>query len=456
MRMLRPCFTLFAVFALPALAQAVPTQVNFTARMVESGAPVQGTRDFVFKLFPTLAGGTEAWMETRGAVPVVDGTVNVDLGASTPLTSAIFDGQMLYLEVTVGGVVLSPRTAVLSVPYALRSDVAAQVGTLTPAQIQQRVTSTCGAGAAIQTINADGTVVCQAVGANDAGVTSITNITAGAGLSGGGSTGSVSLAVNFGGSGSATTVGRSDHNHSGVYLPLGPVMACGGTDKVVGINQTSGSVVCAADSNSGGTVTAVNVTSPLTSTGGTSPTIGLGVVPVANGGAGASLAATGGPGQVVRQSTAGGALTVSALTGADLPSTVQNWASQPTCPAGQFLGGISSAGAPTCVALPQFGAVWSGNCTAAVGTACTMPVPATYAVGSSAGTVTLGHGAIGSYTVTFPWISTGVPVVTYYGGSGSITCRVNSWGSNPMSVNVGCANGATATDALFTVSVMGN
>lgn len=242
-------FTLALVLvAGSAFAQTVPTRVTFTGRIVESGAPVTGTRDFVFKLFPTIMGGSEVWLETRNSVAVADGAVNLDLGASTPLTPAILDGQTLYLEVTVGTQVLTPRTPVLSVPYAVRSSVAAQVGSLTAAQIQQRVNSGCGAGAAIQTINADGTVVCQAVGANDAGVTTITNITAGSGLTGGGSTGNVNLAANFGGSGSATTVSRSDHTHAGTYLPLGPVLACGGTDKVVSI-AANGSVVCGPDAS---------------------------------------------------------------------------------------------------------------------------------------------------------------------------------------------------------------
>ena len=75
-------------FATLASAQGVPTKLNFTARLVDAGAPVQGTRDFVFKLYPTVMLGTAVWTETRAAVPVVDGAVNVDLGASTPLTDA--------------------------------------------------------------------------------------------------------------------------------------------------------------------------------------------------------------------------------------------------------------------------------------------------------------------------------------------------------------------------------
>lgn len=502
--MFRTFFAAALCLAGSALAQAVPTKVNFAGRIVDSGAPVTGSRDFVFKLFPTIMGGSEVWSETRMGVAVVDGAVNVDLGASTPLTATILDGQTLYLEVSVGGTVLTPRTPVLSVPYALRSTVAAQVGTLTAAQIQQRVSSACGAGAAIQTINADGTVVCQAVGANDAGVTSITNITAGAGLTGGGSTGNVALAVSFAGSGTATTAGRSDHNHAGTYLPLGPVLACAATDRVISINPSTGSVVCApggitsvaanlplsssggatptitlglcganeiykmlsgswrcaADDDSGGSLVNVNVSGPLTTTGGNSPTLGVGVLPTSIGGAGVSLASTGGSRQFVKQQGVGSAFTIGTITAgelpthshvaSDLPSTVQNWAAQPSCPSGQLLRGIGADGTPTCVApvlvdayfnltlnAPgAFAAAWI-SC---VNASCNITAPSTYASGSGSGTITVTRSGVGTYSVTFPWMpgSGTVPQISDYAGTANTHCRISSFGG--ANVSVQCFN----------------
>src|SRR5258706_11454470 len=51
----------------------------------------------------------------------------------------------------------------------------------------------------------------------------------------------------------------------------------------------------AVDNNSGGTLTNVTASAPLASTGGVTPNLSLtGLVPLANGGTGANLSATGG------------------------------------------------------------------------------------------------------------------------------------------------------------------
>jgi len=78
-------------------------------------------------------------------------------------------------------------------------------------QVQLRVSGTCPASQLMTGVNPNGSVICQSIAGSGGG--DITSVTAGAGLTGGGTNGDVSLAVNLAGSGSASTVARSDHFH---------------------------------------------------------------------------------------------------------------------------------------------------------------------------------------------------------------------------------------------------
>ena len=70
----------------------------------------------------------------------------------------------------------------------------------------------------------------------------------------------------------------------------------------------------------GGTVTSVAASAPLASSGGNTPVLSLtGLIPLANGGTGANLAATGGTGQYLKQTSIGGAVTVASVAASDVP-----------------------------------------------------------------------------------------------------------------------------------------
>ncbi len=79
-----------------------------------------------------------------------------------------------------------------------------------PAVVQTRVSGACAAGQAIRAVGQTGTVTCESV---TTGSGDITGVTAGGGLTGGGASGEVSLAVSFAGPGGAATAARSDHTH---------------------------------------------------------------------------------------------------------------------------------------------------------------------------------------------------------------------------------------------------
>lgn len=184
--------------AVCALASAsatasVPSTLSFTARLVDdkSGAELTGAHQVTFALFPQDTGGTVAWQEER-QVTVEEGLVFTDLGETEPLDATVFDGRKLWLEITLDGVVMQPRVALGSVPYAMRAGVADAVGELDAADVQARVAGTCATGNFIIGVNADGTVACAP---DLSGSGDITSVLTGSGLQGGGNAGEVQLSL---------------------------------------------------------------------------------------------------------------------------------------------------------------------------------------------------------------------------------------------------------------------
>jgi len=298
---------------LSSLCFAVPQTMNYQGYLTDSdGYPLDGTVTIVFSLYNVPSGGSSLWTETQTGVQVTDGIFSVNLGSVTPITPP-FNTQY-YLGITVGAdAEMTPRQALTSVGYAFMADSADEASDLNcsgcvsaseldftmgtgditavnagtgltgggesgdvtlnanTSVLQHRVVSNCPSGSSIRIINSDGTVTCEP---DDDSGGDITAVNPGTGLTGGGSSGDVTLYpdttylqrrvssscpsgqsirvinsdgtvsceidtdtnttysagtgldlsgtqfyVLFGGSGSASTVAHSDHNHTGVYAP---------------------------------------------------------------------------------------------------------------------------------------------------------------------------------------------------------------------------------------------
>ena len=211
----------------PAALAPVGAAFTYQGRLTDGGSPANGSYDFQFRLYDAADGGSQVGSTvTQEDTPVTDGlfTVELDFG------SDVFAGDARWLEIgvrasgTIGAyTILTPRQAITAAPYALYSLRAPWFGlTGVPADfadgvdddtiyaagtgltlagttfsadtnyLQRRVSDSCASGNAIRIINADGTVTCEPVagGAGD-----VTAVYAGAGLTGGGESGELTLAL---------------------------------------------------------------------------------------------------------------------------------------------------------------------------------------------------------------------------------------------------------------------
>ncbi|MFO7742634.1 MAG: hypothetical protein R6X31_10020 [Anaerolineae bacterium] len=227
-------------------AQAdIGTAFTYQGQLADGAGSADGPYDFRFIVYNAASGGSQVGSTVSGDdVCVSEGlfTVELDFGD-------IFDGTALWMEVAVRPgastgthAILAPRQPLTPAPYAVYADRALWTNLIgVPADIadgdddttctagdgltldgtalsadtaylQRRVSDACTSGSAIRVINADGTVTCEPV---DGGAGNITGVYAGDGLTGGGASGDVVLEADFWGSGTATTVAHSDHDHWG-------------------------------------------------------------------------------------------------------------------------------------------------------------------------------------------------------------------------------------------------
>jgi hypothetical protein len=104
---------------------AIPKLINYQGMLTQSDGitlVVNANYSILFKIYNASSSGTLKWSHTY-SVSVINGLFNVVLGDSSAPIDLPFD-EDYWLEITVGGNTLSPRTRLTSVGYAYRAEKA--------------------------------------------------------------------------------------------------------------------------------------------------------------------------------------------------------------------------------------------------------------------------------------------------------------------------------------------
>jgi hypothetical protein len=285
-----------AAAAVAAAETPVGTAFTYQGRVADAGAPANGTYDIQLVLWDADIGGTQVGSTVvKEDVVVTAGlfTVEVDFGAAALSAARRFVEVGLRPGASTGAfVVLSPRHELTPAPSAIFAQTAPWVGitgkppgfaddidndalgglSCSSGQVAKwdgaawgcaadaHTTYTAGGGLVLTAStfsldpsgcatgfvlkwNGGGWTCSPDIDTNSGGDITAVNTAAGSGLTGGVTAGSASLAVIFSGSGTATTVARSDHGHAGVYQPLITGTCPSG---VISTINADGTVICAS------------------------------------------------------------------------------------------------------------------------------------------------------------------------------------------------------------------
>jgi len=105
------------LFAINAYAQ--PSTVTYQGVLTDnSGVLINDTPNIIFALYDASMNGNQLWTETKTGVSVTNGLFQVELGSGTSFGTLNFS-QNLWLQITVGATVLTPRIAFTAGGYSL-------------------------------------------------------------------------------------------------------------------------------------------------------------------------------------------------------------------------------------------------------------------------------------------------------------------------------------------------
>jgi hypothetical protein len=202
MRLADPLYALALcamLLALPSLAMAqTATRFTLQGELQDGGRPAHGPHDFEARLY--LPGDiTPSDVISLEDVPVIDGSFVLALEFPPSIFLAFTDAVAIELAVRPGAstnphVVLGQRMSIEPTPVAQVAQhvTPGSVGAdeIVPSQVQRRIAVGCSPNQAIRSVGEDGSVDCDA---DDSGI----SLSTGEGLTGGGSSGSVVIGVNF-------------------------------------------------------------------------------------------------------------------------------------------------------------------------------------------------------------------------------------------------------------------
>ncbi len=116
---------------------ASPPAIHFTARVLDpaTGLPKpNGSYNIAFNIYPVSFGGAPLWGEVK-SVTVANGVFSTLLGDTNPLALGIFNGQELFLGISVGAdPEASPRHRIAHTAYAVYAETANSANIATTAE----------------------------------------------------------------------------------------------------------------------------------------------------------------------------------------------------------------------------------------------------------------------------------------------------------------------------------
>ncbi|MCH9025108.1 MAG: hypothetical protein IH931_07215, partial [candidate division Zixibacteria bacterium] len=119
-------------FIVSSSITAVPQLINYQGLLIDdtTGTPLNGTYDITFALYSVDIAGSPYWTETHSGVIVEDGLFAVILGSITPFGGFKSTQHDSWIGVTFGtDPEQSPRSQLISVPFAFEADRADEADT---------------------------------------------------------------------------------------------------------------------------------------------------------------------------------------------------------------------------------------------------------------------------------------------------------------------------------------